>query len=160
MPRAKPDSVEVQRIELGSFERKALENAGLSRQFSIIYTSLFGSIPQLIATTTIVTAAVYAIFPSLRKYIDLGIVNDFLKAGDEGGLADYLETQNLAAGVVGFAVGGLPGLILSQLGVEAAEEVGGAIGDVFSKSPQLPIGILVTMQRLKNRFEDADLRVI
>lgn len=160
MPRAKPDTVSTQRIELGSFERRALENSGLSRQFATVYEALFGSIPQLLATTTIVTAAIYAMFPTLRKYVDLSIVNDFLKAGDESGLADYLETQNLAAGAVGFALGGIPGLILSQLGVEAGEEVVGAIGDVFTNTPQLPIGILVTMQRLKNRFEDADLRVI
>lgn len=154
MPRAKPDSVEVQRIELGSFERRALENAGLSRQFSTIYTALFGSIPQLIATSTIVTAAIYGMFPSLRKYIDLGIVNDFISAGDEGGLSDYLEAQNLAAGAIGFVTGGIPGLILSQLGVELGEEVvggiGGAIEGVFTNQPQLPIGILVAMQRVKH----------
>ena len=154
MPRAKPDSVEVQRIELGSFERKALENAGLSRQFATIYQALFGSFPQLIATTTIVTGAVYAMFPKLRQYIDLSIIDDFISAGDEGGLSDYLEAQNLAAGAIGFALGGIPGFILSQIGIEVGEEVvggvGGVIEDVFSRQPQLPIGILVVMQRIKH----------
>lgn len=150
-PRARPDSVSTQRIELGSFERDFLKDASLADNFAKFYDALFGSPTKLIATTTIGVATIYAAFPSLRNFLDENVIDAFLEADDIKGLFDWVkdltETQNLIAGAIGGLLGGPFGFILSQILVEGGEKAVAGIGSAvenFGKE-NVPVGIPITM---------------
>lgn len=164
MPRAKPDSTNSIRFELGNFERDYLKDANLARSFSAIYDALFGSIPKLIATTTIGVATVYAVFPNLRQVLDETVIDAFLSNGDEKGLFDYLkdltETQNLIGGVIGFGLGGPIGFLISQLFVEGGESAVEFASDTIENFGNqnvpigLPVSIILTMKRIERKARE------
>ncbi len=164
MPRARPDSVSTQRLELGSFEREYLKDTGFARGFSTFYDALFGSPTKLLATTTIGVATVYAAFPTLRQYLDESVIDGFFMSDDIKGLyawvKDITETQNIIGGVIGGLLGGPFGFILSQVLVEGGEKVVEGIGSAVEEFGKenvpigIPISMILTLKQLEMKARD------
>tara|TARA_Y100000004_G_scaffold92375_1_gene103551 strand:+ start:1122 stop:1481 length:360 start_codon:yes stop_codon:yes gene_type:complete len=100
----------------------------------------------------------YAFIPAIRDFIDQQIIEDFIKANDEKGLRDYLEAQNLAATALGLLIPGgvlvkIGRVILANLGIELAEDVGGFIEDQVVQ-PGIGQKIFVELLQLKNKLEN------
>lgn len=100
----------------------------------------------------------YAFIPAIRDFIDQQIIEDFIKAGDEKGLRDYLEAQNLAATALGLLIPGgvlvkIGRVILGNLGIEVVED---GLDFLEGQVVQPGIGqkVFVELLQLKNKLEN------
>lgn len=135
MPRSKPSQVITHRIELGDFERTRLEGLLAAVTFGTVSKPIIEVIKDNTAMLTI-GAFLLLYFPNWIKSNLTGedYTAEDVEERDTQGLADYVESQNLAAiaatGTLAYFTGGLsvvPAIIVGIVGgtviAEGAEEV-------------------------------------
>ena len=120
----------------------------------------FTSPTGLLVLITLATSLMYAFIPSIRDFLDEKIINDFLDSGDEKGLLDYLEAQNLAATALGLLIPGgvfvkIGRVLLGNLGVEFLEEGWDAIEDTVVQ-PGIGQKLFVELLTIKKRLENLE----
>jgi len=139
-PRLPVDGKKVQelRITLGSKERQLVESVTDSLAFNRYATPIVAAMSDISFMATLAVIYVY-FFPDYDKTTDPTTgekvpIPEYYQAGDDKGLLDYVETQNLLAvgagyAIFGFATGGwglaalIPGAIAGTAFAEGAEEV-------------------------------------
>jgi len=144
--------------------------------FRSIVSSL-GNPTSILTIITVLSTTLYLLIPSIRDFINEQIVDEFLDAGDEKGLRDYLDAQNLAATALGLVVPGgvflkLGRVILGNLGVEAGEEIVDFATDALENQVVQPgimqkffVDLLILKRGLKKEvlfkpnFDLRDLRI-